>query len=471
MSTARGTDVVCSSAPISKSAVLEVKKMVNAKHRAVIGYRYISWILTSLIFLIESSEYAIKYRIAIVALLLAITLSINHFYFKSNSGKSMIGANIAETLIIAALIFQTGGLESPFIWYAVNPILIAAAFLKAVYCWADFFFYLAVASLTSMLLHNPDNLPFYWVIADNAYIILVFVLIVVAVHILFALIQQMDSQAETLKKQKEELQNMNLKLEQANARAKNSMEHIMSLYRIIEVFSAREYSRDILKHMVKLANDILQTRSAFIWIDPFQGERGSLVTGNFFDPHKDKLIDFFTVRFEEKEKGMVNPTRQVIVIDGSYYLIISLKSLSRFYGYFGTKLSDRNETDLYQELLKFMADIITMVMERNHYEKVSSQLMIIEEQNRIGNEIHDNVSQLLFKYIYGIHALSSNWPKLSGKISKRSWIFSNSLPRTSQPSCAVPFTPQHPQTREKVYKPIFKTISTIFRAERHQGCI
>ncbi|UWG98619.1 histidine kinase [Dehalobacter sp. DCM] len=393
--------------------MLEVKKVVNAKYRAITGYRYISWFLTSMIYLMDSSAITLKYCIAVVVSLLVITISINSLYLKSESRVAVARVNIAESLVIAILMISTGGLDSPFIWYAINPIFITCAFFKTVYCFVNLVFYLIVASVTSLLLFNPQGLALPDLITEKCYIILVFVLIVAAIRILFTMIQHLDDQAKAFHKQKEELLGMNLKLEQANASAKNSMEHIMSLYRIIEVFAARENARDILKHLVKLANDILQTKYAFIWVAPFGEDPDSMVTGSVFEPNEDCLKEHITSWFTTNEADALNPARQVIGFQGVHYLLVSLKSVSRFYGYFGIKLVDKNEPDLYQELIKFLADIITMVLERNHFEKISSQLMILEEQNRIGNELHDNVSQLLFSIVYGIHALNSNWPKMN----------------------------------------------------------
>jgi len=387
--------------------------MVNAKHKAITGYRYASWFLTSLIYILETPDNILKYNIAVVVSLLVITISINSLYLKSDSKISVVRAIIAETLVIAILLILTGGLDSPFIWYAINPILIMAAFFKIIYCWVDLSFYIIVASVTSLKLFNPEELSFLSLIIDKSYIILVFVLIVVAIRSLFSLIQHLDNQAEVLQKQKEELLNMNLKLEQANASAKHSMEHIMSIYRIIEVFSAREDSRNVLKHMVRLTNDIMESKSSFIWLASFQEEPESLVSGNISVAEKDRLKEYLTSLFTTNDINTLNSARRVIDYQEVRYLMIPLKSSSRFYGYLGIKLAEKNEPDLYQELLSFLADIIAMVLERNHYEKVASQLMILEEQNRIGNEIHDNVSQILFSIVYSIHALNVNWLNLS----------------------------------------------------------
>ena len=58
-----------------------------------------------------------------------------------------------------------------------------------------------------------------------------------------------------------------------------------------------------------------------------------------------------------------------------------------------------------------------MMLERIHMDQMMDQLIIIEEQNRIANEIHDSVSQKLFGIVYSLIVY-----KLKAKILQRkSW--------------------------------------------------
>ena len=45
------------------------------------------------------------------------------------------------------------------------------------------------------------------------------------------------------------------------------------------------------------------------------------------------------------------------------------------------------------------------MLERIHMDQMMDQMLVIEEQNRIANEIHDSVSQRLFGIVYSLHSL------------------------------------------------------------------
>ncbi|WP_158582029.1 ATP-binding protein [Dehalobacter sp. MCB1] len=367
-----------------------MKKVVNAKHKAITAYRLISWLLTSLIYIMESPENIFKYTIAVVVSLLVITVSLNDLYLKSHSKAYTQRVNIAETLVIAILLTLTGGLDSPFIWYAINPVLIAGTFLGAAY-WVYLCFYLIVGSITSQMLFNPDHLRLNELILEKIYVIMVFILITIAIRLLLALVQHLDRQAEALKNQKE---------------------HIMSLYRIVEAYSAREDNRNVLENMLKLANEIIGSRASFIFLVPCKDVPASMVTANISEAEREILYQFFQAQSWENDGVNVDE----ILRNHIFYAVndlIPLQSASRLYGILGFSLAASIKVEMDKELVQFLADIITMILERNHFEAMSSQLLILEEQNRIGNEIHDNVSQILFSIVYGLHALGGNWSNLS----------------------------------------------------------
>ena len=56
-----------------------------------------------------------------------------------------------------------------------------------------------------------------------------------------------------------------------------------------------------------------------------------------------------------------------------------------------------------------------MTLERFNLEDMEDQLLIMEEQNRIANEIHDSVTQRLFSIKYSIHGLMERQKTLSGE--------------------------------------------------------
>ena len=56
-------------------------------------------------------------------------------------------------------------------------------------------------------------------------------------------------------------------------------------------------------------------------------------------------------------------------------------------------------------MFEFIAELSEIMLERIYMDQMMDQLIIIEEQNRIANEIHDSVSQKLFGIVYSLHSL------------------------------------------------------------------
>ena len=62
----------------------------------------------------------------------------------------------AETIGLTLLLLPTGGISSPFIWYALNPVLVAASFLTPLFCWGILAFYLGSATFIAYYLGDGE---------------------------------------------------------------------------------------------------------------------------------------------------------------------------------------------------------------------------------------------------------------------------------------------------------------------------
>ncbi|MDF2538653.1 MAG: hypothetical protein K0S76_1674 [Herbinix sp.] len=65
------------------------------------------------------------------------------------------------------------------------------------------------------------------------------------------------------------------------------------------------------------------------------------------------------------------------------------------------------------KLIEFLSGLSAVTLERFHQEEIENSLIVMEEQNRIANEIHDSVSQRLFSISYAIHGLLGRWTTMS----------------------------------------------------------
>ena len=98
--------------------------------RVLMLFRYISWFLTSIFYIIGISDNPLIVKIGVsLALLIASMVAVRFYTSAKKNQLSIFGVIIVDTLFIVILLIPTGGLNSPFLWYALNPILMAISLL------------------------------------------------------------------------------------------------------------------------------------------------------------------------------------------------------------------------------------------------------------------------------------------------------------------------------------------------------
>jgi len=298
----------------------------------------------------------------VILMLWTMTVCINSIYM--DSGRPKFGVALMEAVGLTLLLIPTGGLDSPFIWYALNTVLLLGSY-KILFSWLVLGFYLTTGTIISMILFNQENMALFQFLWSRSEKVMVFILIIIAIRFLTRINKELSDQAEKLRVKQEELINANAKLICANERAENSIAHVMSLYQIMRVFSGHENNADIINRMVEYANELIGSEISLSWSEPAHLEK-----------------------------------------DG---ILAPIQSAARLYGYLVAEDVKNDDNDFHRsELLNFLADLIAVVLERNHMEKVSNDMVILEEQKRIANEIHDNVTQRIFSVVCAAHALNAN---------------------------------------------------------------
>ena len=66
---------------------------------------------------------------------------------------------------------------------------------------------------------------------------------------------------------------------------------------------------------------------------------------------------------------------------------------------------EAEEAFLQNRSFEFLSELSEIMLERISMDQVMDQMIIVEEQNRIANEIHDSVSQRLFGIVCSLHSL------------------------------------------------------------------
>ena len=130
----------------------------SSRMRLVFLYRTLSLGLTSFFYLIGPQFPFIFKLVVVISLAIAawIISDLQRKYISNNNVLKTIV--LTETIGLTLLLIPTGGISSPFIWYALNPVLVAATFLTPLFCWVALTFYLGSATVIAYYVFQVDSL-------------------------------------------------------------------------------------------------------------------------------------------------------------------------------------------------------------------------------------------------------------------------------------------------------------------------
>ncbi|WP_431090054.1 sensor histidine kinase [Paenibacillus sp. 8b26] len=366
---------------------MKLKK--SAEDKMIFLYRYVSLSLTSLVFLFESSRLNVWQKLLlIVFLFLSVTL-FTWIYRKYRLHDMVLKCSIAlETAGIILLLLPTGGMDSPFKWYVITPMLVACAHLSMRYSWTLLLSYIGLVLTFCYIFFTPGQYFLWDMVLQNANLFLVLIVTTMAMQVIGV---------------------MKNELKMAKEQANETMEHIKSIYHIMETTSHNEalnLGQVISDYTVKLTK---QSR-AFFWLDSQEEDAPeSSQTGWTVEEEEQLFEELGNYREEFREER--EPFFRHLPEWGDF-LMITVPMTTRFVATIGLKLGpDQSLTGrrwLVQQLI-FLAELSAVFLERYELERIENQLIVTNEQNRIANEMHDNVSQSLFGIVYATHSLRQTW--------------------------------------------------------------
>ena len=95
-------------------------------------------------------------------------------------------------------------------------------------------------------------------------------------------------------------------------------------------------------------------------------------------------------------------------------------------GVVGVKVSSSSEESmsfLLKRTFEFLTELSEIMLERIHMDQMMDQMIVVEEQNRIANEIHDSVSQRLFGIVYSLHGLQAKGRTMTNEQLNEEYLF------------------------------------------------
>lgn len=365
-------------------------------------YRYVTFIIISLFFLLNKSYASTGRKLIFVICIGVSCILINHLYIKLINGKTrIIILLLMETLFNAFILVPSGGLDSPYIWYSLNTILVASFILKQrIYSWINLGVYLFSSTWILFLLTKTEY-SFSQVLLGESNFILSLVLFTEIVLIL-------SEYSEKIQHKNEYLQGLNQKITAANDQIKESMNYIMELYQAVHLLTTQQDEDNLEKILTDYAIKMTHCNLAFF----NKNNQTTTVTGAGSQPASTNEIE---INIEELELNLSSV--QSLILNDSLYILAPVKCKLKLYGYIGIKFIDiKTEEKDIADQLTFLSELGTIVLEKFELEKVNRHLLINEEQNRIANEIHDGVLQRLFSISCGIYSINKRIKNISKNV-------------------------------------------------------
>jgi signal transduction histidine kinase len=362
--------------------------------RVLMMFRYISWFLTSVFYIIGISNNPLIIKVGVsLALLVASMVAVRFYTGVRKNQLSIFGVIIVDTLFITILLLPTGGLNSPFLWYALNPILMAISLLPLLYCWAVLG--ILCAAVLGSTIYYGNGFSILNQFRGNPWFSQVFLLLITAA-LLFARLSKNVSEAYE-------------KLSDTHKSTERLLDHISDLYQALESFSMGENPRQSAGLLATYATKLTGSRAGFCYIA--QNEYDYL--WETADPdgilayYKRKELDDLWKLIKKGQTRIYRLPLEHNILENWEIVFVPLQSETLFFGLLGYVMyaGDKNYENESRALM-YLSELVAAVMERQKAEDLSSRLMVVEEQNRIANEIHDGVSQQLFSVVYALHAIS-----------------------------------------------------------------
>jgi len=358
-------------------------------------YRYISLFVTSAFYFFGEIDHLLGKKVFIITCLTISAVILSYLYLiYEDSNKNILLLIFIETIGNSILLIPSGGINSPFIWYTLNTILISTVFLKKKYCWINIFVYILFSSII-IYFGTDNNLNILQFLKEESNLILSLIMIMAAVQVWSIYIRK-------TKEKSERLEEVNIELELANKMIIESMDHIKSLYQSVNIISNQGNKEGLIKLSFENIKKVTKTKLVFYY-DISDMDNKMIFDGNqeFIKQLEDKIRENLSIILDYK-------VPMEIYISNTRFIILTVKSTFGDYGVFGLETIENKESILYKNninQLQFLSELVSIAFERFNLEEINERLLITEEQNRIANDIHDSVLQRLFSMSCGTFAL------------------------------------------------------------------
>ena len=358
--------------------------------KLILVYRYVSLVIASLFYFYNDAYYNTQFKIGVLLSLVIASTILNYLYVRHrDKPKHILILIVIETISNILLIIPTGLLNSPYLWYSLNTVILCAFLINIQVCVLNLIFYIGAIKILLILINNTS-----WLINFNSYnsefnYVLSLFLNVILVLILAKYLRRTFTENILLTE-------VNIKLERADRMNKEMMSYIVEVQRALNVITIGESIEDVCKYLVNITNSLLDGEITF-----------------FYDVINDELLactqGVDAGEYWNKIKIYRNNIRMNYIDNfmGGNLLIIPIKTAVEDYGELMIYRANNERIHRYNSI-NIIKEISAMAFDRLTYLKNSRNYIIAKEQKRIAGEIHDNALQRLFGLSCNLFSLVSN---------------------------------------------------------------
>lgn len=379
-------------------------KRVNRDNLVLYMYRFMSLFFISVFYIVAEYRQP-NSKFIILVCLVSVSVILSYLYNITKDDKNTLKILILiETIGNIIILIPTGGLGSPCIWYALSTLLITLNYLSLRFAIVLLSAYIVLSTRLSQVFLGNQEMSFLEAIYENAMSILGMILITWAVAIILNI-------AKKSEKEKLILSELNEKQTYINGQLKKSMSYMLSVYQAVHSIANERNEDKILNQILDNTAKTVEAEEVFYFKSCKKNDEIKIKNIKVNSKNKrieqtvkDYLLDFAEIIHNAKEKTYLD-------IGEKYKMILMpITSNNYNFGFIGVLVKNFDDTNYSEiiDLLKFMAQITEISLEKIQLEKINNKLIINEEQNRIASEIHDSVTQRLFAASCSMRAIMDN---------------------------------------------------------------
>lgn len=334
--------------------------------KMLIGYRYISLVVTSLFYIIGVDQHTISQRLIVITGMAITSLVMNYLYVHNQGDKQkMVLLIIIETIGNCIILIPSGGLQSPYIWYILSSIILSGIELGRIYLWVNAGIYLVNMIGVSywMSIGQPISEQ---IRLDSFNLVAGFVLVTF-------IIEQLINYAKLLEEKKKQ--------------SEHYLDYTMKIYETVYLFTSQGDKESLIQMILQHIGEELKTPGVlFVEIEERYQVHKTYARGLNAD-----TINYLIKQVDREYIAGRGHTDKIEVLKyNNGFIGIPIRHT---YSIFGILIVSDT---MNQEELKFIGYVSGMIFKKIELERMNQGLVLSEEQNRIANEIHDSVLQKLF---------------------------------------------------------------------------